>query len=202
MDPIDPILGSARFSTWRSYSVKGNLVAARPRYVREKWGEDGFRNVLARLDGEPKRVFESEIMPFAWFGFDVLAAIDSALVSGPMKGDITLMKAFGYEVARYDLSTLYKVLLKLGTPSFIAKRVGVIYRTYIRGGNLIAPEVESTRARIVLADGSLPMYFCTHGVAGWFTCALELSGGKRVMVHESECIHRGARHCVWKATWT
>jgi hypothetical protein len=200
MDPVDPILGSARASAWRSYSVKGNLVAARPRYVREKWGEDGIREVLGRLEGEPKRVFESEILPFAWFSFDVLAAIDSAIVSGPMKGDVTLMKAFGQEVARYDLSTLYKVLLKLGTPSFIAKRVGVIYNTYVRGGGLTAPEVESTRARIVLS-GALPMYFCSHGVPGWFTCALELSGGKRVAVQQSECVHRGAEHCAWTANW-
>lgn len=46
-DPVfgDPAL-SARFI---HHQVKGNLLAARPRYVRERWGEDGVRGVVERL---------------------------------------------------------------------------------------------------------------------------------------------------------
>jgi hypothetical protein len=201
MDRVDPVLGSARCDAWKGYSVKGNLVAARRRYVREKWGEDGADDVLRRLEGEPKRAFESEIMPFAWFGFDVLTAIDRAIIDGPMRGDVSLMKQFGNEVARNDLSTIYKMLLKLGSPSFIAKRSGVVYGTYVRGGSMTAIDVGSTYSRTVLAEGCLPLYFCTHGIPGWFGAALELSGGKHVKVSESACVHRGAKQCEWTASW-
>jgi hypothetical protein len=111
------------------------------------------------------------------------------------------MKHFGATVARYDLSTLYKMLFKLGTPEFVIRRVAVVYKTYIKGGGIAAADVKTGEALVRLTEGSLPRYFCTHGVAGWFTAAVELSGGKDVDVREIACIHDGARGCEWHATW-
>jgi len=48
------------------------------------------------------------------------------------------------------------------------------------------------RARVPLA---------THGVAGWLTAALELSGAHRVDVREIVCVHDGAPACKWRAEW-
>jgi predicted hydrocarbon binding protein len=45
------------------------------------------------------------------------------------------------------------------------------------------------------------MYFCSFGIPGWFSAALELSGGKQVNVKETECVHRGGKRCEWSATW-
>lgn len=195
------MLGDPRVTAWRSYSVKGNLVAARPRWLREKWGEDAVRSVSAKLTGDAKKLFDSEVLPFGWYDFGTLAAVDQVIIDGPLKGDLSQMKKFGSDVARYDLSSIYKMLLKLGTPSFVAKRVGNVYSTYVRGGSMASEDVESKRARVVLAEGALPLYFCAHGIPGWFTAALELSGAKEVDVRETECVHRGARRCVWQAHW-
>lgn len=202
MAPLDPILGSASSTSWKGYSVKGNLVAARAAYVRTTWGEDGTRAVLERLEGEPRRVFESEVLPFQWFGFDLLATIDASIIHGPMREDVSLMKQFGNEIARADLSTLYKMLLKLGTPSFVIKRSGVVYSTYVRGGSMAASDVGPKHARISMLEGNLPMYFCSYGIPGWFSAALELSGGKSVNVRQTDCVHRGSRRCEWSATWS
>jgi hypothetical protein len=199
---LDPILGSASATAWKGYSVKGNLVAARAGYVRAKWGEDGIRAVAGRLEGEPKRVFESEVLPFKWFDFELLAKIDGAVIHGPMRGDVSLMKALGNEVARSDLSTVYKMLLKLGSPSFVIKRSGVVYGAYVRGGTVAALDVGPKHARTALIEGSLPMYFCAYGIPGWLSAALELSGGKKVEVEEAECVHRGHKRCEWIATWS
>jgi hypothetical protein len=198
---LDPILGSASATSWKGYSVKGNLVAARATYVRTKWGEEGVRAVLGRLSGEPKQVFESQVLPFKWFSFELLATIDDAIIHGPMGGDVSLMKPFGNEIARSDLSTVYKMLLKLGSPSFVIKRSGVVYGAYVRGGAVAAVDVGPKHARTALMEGTLPMYFCAHGVPGWFSAALELSGGKKVDVKETACVHRGSKRCEWSASW-
>jgi hypothetical protein len=130
-----------------------------------------------------------------------MAAIDRAIVEGPMGGDASKMKDFGATIARYDLSTLYKVLFKLGNPSFIMKRVSIVYRTYIRGGSIQVTSVRDTQAVLVLDSGALPSYFCGLGVPGWFTAAIELSGGRSVDVSETECVHRDGERCVWNARW-
>ncbi len=182
--------------------VKGNLLAARSRYVRDEWGQGALEDVARRLSPEHRAIFESPVLPFVWQPFPVMAAIDHAIVAGPMHGDVTLMKRFGATIARYDLPTLYKVLFKIGTPAFLLKRVGVVYQTYIRGGTVASSDVTSTSATVTLTEGTLPFYFCDQGIPGWFTAAVELSGGTNVQVHQSACVHRGAPRCVWKATWS
>jgi hypothetical protein len=198
----DAVFGRPDATAWHSTQVKGNLLAARPRYVRDQWGDAGMRDVAARLSPEHRAIFESVILPFSWQPFPVMAAIDRAIIDGPMGGDLTLMKRFGATIARYDLPTLYKVLFKIGTPAFLVKRVGVVYQTYIRGGSIASDDVTAKSAKVTLTAGNMPFYFCDQGIPGWFTAAIELSGGTNVAVRQTACIHHGAARCVWEATWS
>jgi hypothetical protein len=201
MIDTDPVFGRSDRSDWRSYQVKGNLLAARPRYVREQWGPRGVEEVVSRLDREARAAFASTILPFAWYPFSTMAAIDRAIVEGPMRADITKMKDFGSRIARYDLPTLYKVLFKIGSPGFLLKRIGVVYSTYIRGGSIAVTVVREAKAVVTQEQGALPYYFCNQGIPGWFGAAIELSGGKDIHVRETECTHEDAEHCRWEATW-
>jgi hypothetical protein len=201
MPAADPALGLPERTSWRGYQVKGNLLAARARYAKERWGNAGCELVASSLEGEARAAFTGTAMPFAWYSFATLAAIDRAIVFGPMGGDLSQMKHFGSTIARYDLSTIYKVLLKVGSPSFVLKRVNIVYSTYIRGGAMAATHVTKEHAMISLAEGDFPFYFCEQGIPGWFSAAVELSGGKDVQVDQIECVHRGAAHCVWEARW-
>lgn len=202
MASIDPFLGSSSRRDWASYSVKGNLLAARPRYIREKWGEQTLKDLVKQLDPRARAFFEAPILPFQWYPFEAVLEIDRVMLAGPMQSELDAMVQFGSDVARYDLSTLYKVLFKLGTPAFIVKRIGTAYGMYVKGGTMVPSGVESGKATVTLQEGSLPLYFCRYGIAGWFTAALELSGAHGVQVKETTCVHDGAARCAWQATWS
>ena len=46
----DPVLGDpALAERIAKHEVKGNLLAARPRYVRERWGDEALQTLAARL---------------------------------------------------------------------------------------------------------------------------------------------------------
>jgi hypothetical protein len=201
MPESDPALGLAEKSAWRAYQLKGTLLAARPRYVREQWGDAGFAEVASRLSPPIRAVFEGSALPFAWYPFPEMAEIDRAIVAGPMAGDLSQMKRFGATIARYDLPTLYKMLFKIGTPSFIVKRINLAYSTYIRGGTIEATSVSKDRAVVTLTEGNLPLYFCDQGIPGWFSAAIELSGGTGVRVTQVQCVHKADARCVWEASW-
>jgi len=198
----DPIYGDlALADRIARHEVKGNLLSARPRYVEERWGDAGLVDVMKRLDGAARQAMQETILPFSWYPLKVMAEIDRAIVEGPMGGHISLMKDFGATIARYDLPTLYRVLFKVGTPAFIIRRMNVAYRTYIRHGTMLGETPSSTNATVTFVDGVFPKYLCTHGVAGWLTAALELSGAHRVDVREIVCVHDGAPACKWRAEW-
>ena len=201
MPESDAALGLHEKSAWRAYQVKGSLLASRPRYVRDQWGDAGLADVASRLTPPMRAVFQSTVLPFVWYPFADMAEIDRAIVAGPMGGDLSHMKRFGSTIARYDLSTLYKMLFKLGTPSFVLKRIHAAYSTYIRGGTIEATSVTKGHAVITQIDGDFPFYFCDQGIPGWFMAAVELSGGKGVRVAQVACVHQGAARCMWEASW-
>ena len=201
MPESDAVLGLAEKSAWRAYQVKGSLLASRPRYVRDQWGAAGLTDVASRLSPPMRALFQSAVLPFAWYPFQEMAEIDRAIVAGPMRGDVSHMKQLGLTIARYDLPTLYKMFFKLGTPSFVLKRINTAYATYIRGGTIEASPVSKNHAVVTQIDGDLPLYFCDQGILGWVSAAVELSGGRDVHVAQVDCVHKGAARCTWEASW-
>ena len=105
-------------------------------------------------------------------------------------------------IAKHDLPTLYKVLFKVGTPEFVMKRIGSAAATYIRDTELNGSSRRSGQASVVQSGRTFPLYFCKYGVSGWFQAAVELSGGKRVIVEHSACRHLGAAGCEWELSWS
>jgi hypothetical protein len=198
----DPVFGLASLRTKvETNEVKGNLLAARPRYVRERWGDDAIPAFLGRLSPETRAVVDRTILPFSWVPLSMLMEVDRAIVEGPMAGDATQMKHFGSAIARYDLPTIYKVLFKIGSPAFVMRRINIAYATYFKGGSMRGETPNAKAAIVRLATGALPLYMCRFGVPGWFQAAVELSGGKGVVSEETACVHDGADACRWDVRW-
>lgn len=199
----DPLLGDPKLAAAVSkMQVKGNLIAARGRWVREQFGEARLEE-LAETVPEPARQYLLEPpLPFAWYPFEPMLAIDRRLIEGPMEGDATRMYDFGDAIARYDLSTLYKMLFKLGSPSFVIRRIGIVYGQYLRPGRAVGESHEAGRATVTIHDACFPAYFCTWGISGWLHAAIELSGGNQTTVEQTECVHHGASCCRFELRWS
>ncbi len=201
MASLDPVFGdTAVLDRARDHEVKGTLLGARRRYVLERWGQAALDDVVSRLSEPDRGPVLSPVLPFAWYPMRTLMEIDRAIVLGPMKGDVREMKHFGSTIARYDLPTVYKMLFKFGTPAFVIKRVSIPYGQYFKGGTMRG-ESRAPNTAAVTMEGVFPEYLCKWGVSGWFTAAIELSGGQDVEVTEVDCIHQGRAACRWEARW-
>jgi hypothetical protein len=201
--PRDPIFGSVGLRTeMRANGVKGNLLGARAWYVKQHFGPGAFDKVARALPPSARELFEGAPLPFAWCSFGDMMDIDRAIVEGPMKGDVTLMKPFGSAIAKHDLPTLYKVLFKVGSPEFVMCRIGIAAATYVRDSPMKGSSSHKGRASVVQTGCVFPLYFCKYGVAGWFQAAVELSGGKKVDVEHTQCRHDGDRDCQWELRWS
>lgn len=197
----DPILGAAQFDgEFDRVKVKGNLVASRARYMREQHGEKGLQHLARSLSGEALRYLTHPPLPSSWWPLRPLIELDRQIVLGPMEGRVERMREFGREIAGYDLTTLYKVLFKAGSPSFIVKRMGIAYSTYIQGGELTSL-AEETRADVELTGVVLPRYLCAEGISGWLMMAAEKSGARAIKVNHTSCRHEGHAACRWKMDW-
>ncbi len=146
---LDPILGDPKLLPGvLRHEIKGSVLAARARYVAEAHGETALAELVARVPEPARRHLLERPLPFSWYPFAEMIEIDRQIVLGPMQGDVTRMRDFGIDIARYDLSTLYKLLYKVGSPSFILKRVGAAYGKYFRGGSARAEQLADRRVRL------------------------------------------------------
>lgn len=197
---MNDFLGDQSLLALEEGAAKGTLVASRPRYVREEHGEEAHRRLAEALSPEARVVYEQPPLPFTWTPMTQLVAIDRAIVEGPMRGEVAAMRRFGELIARYDLPVVYKVLFRVGSPSFVIKRIGMAYAQYLRGGKVSA-EASSQEATVWLERYVQPLYLCAYGIPGWIAAALTMSGGEKVTVTHETCAHRGAARCEWRASW-
>jgi hypothetical protein len=184
-----------------AHEVKGNLVATRNRWVQTHFGPQVLEQTAEMLEGDAKRWLLQPPLALTWCPMEALVRIDAAVLAGPMEGDVSRFRPFGEEIADYDLSTLYKMLFRLGTPAFILRNLGTAYKAYIRPGVTRTDILERGSARIALPDAVLPRYFCEHGISGWVAAAVKKSGGEDVSVEHTTCRHRGSGECSWAVSW-
>ena len=198
----DPVFGDlAHDREMRDNQIKGNLLGRRAWYVRDRFGDDALRKLTGVVPEGARKFLVDAPLTFAWYPFGVMMDIDRAIVDGPMRGEIGRMTEFGSAIAKHDLPLLYKVLFKVGSPSFIIKRLNIVAKQYIRE-SIISAVVDGDGEALVTQGGRrFPMYFCTYGVSGWFQAALELSGAKSPTVHHASCLHRGDAACTWRLRW-
>jgi len=179
---------------------KGNWVAARHHYVMARHGDAGMHRVAELLDTPYREAFLTPPLPFVWLPLDLLVHIDEAIFIALMHRDLDQMREFGGFIAERDLTALYRMFFKLGTPGFILGRSRLVFAQYVKGGN-VEPTIVGQEATLVVQDMVLPYYLCEHGTPGWIQTALTLAGGNAAKVWQQECAHRGDAQCVFRASW-
>src|SRR5438445_2002585 len=176
---FDPVFGDLTHEReMRDNQIKGNLLGRRAWYVRDRWGDAALAALAAAVPETARKFLVEPPLTFAWYPFGVMMDIDRAIVEGPMGGEITHMFEFGSAIAKHDLPMLYKVLFKVGSPTFIVKRLNIVAKQYIRESTVTPQMTGDKEAVTTLGGRRFPMYFCTYGVSGWFHAALELSGAR------------------------
>jgi hypothetical protein len=199
----DPIFGVPEIfeEGWHRH-IKGNLVRARSRYVREVWGETALSALAEGLPPPARRYLIEPPLASSWVEAGPMYLVDRAIVEGPMKGDVSRMRAFGQDIARYDLPTVYRVFLKMvSAPAFLMRRANLIYSLYYKNGTMRSLAKEG-RAEVELSGAAVPLYMCSQGISGWLEASIETCGATPRPVEHARCRHRGDPTCKWVVTWS
>jgi hypothetical protein len=181
--------------------VKGNLVRSRARYIHEEFGEEIFQAVVAKLSGEPLAFLVDPPTAQEWCNYSSLIDLDGAIIEVAMKDDVTLMKKFGFTIAKYDIPTVYKILMNLSSPARLVKLTGLAWNLYFKPGKMVGEQLNENSSRVTLSDSVLGRYLCEFGIAGWMEATVAFSGAQETRSEHVRCRHRGDPVCEWVVTW-
>ena len=181
--------------------ARGRWIGARHQYLMEQHGVDALRHVANLLPATSRTMLLNPPSTFSWNPIRHVLEIDMQIFRHVMDGSLARMKAFGGDIARYDLPVAFKPLLRLANPKLLLARLDPAVQSYIRPSGAEVVELIDGRATLRFRDLFLPYYLCV-GTAGWVTTALEMTGCKNVSVMHPRCMHRGDMHCEHVATWS
>ena len=161
----------------RDYKVKGSHVVMAAHWVDERLGAGTFK----RLVGDSDREYQSVLLPVAWYNVDPLNETLKQ-VSLELKrsvGDMTM------EIARLnalkDLTTMYRIFLKIAAPVRVMGFTPRLWSTYVRFGE--ARAVTNEPGHYLGECTGIPRRLLewTGGAwRGFVPAAIELAGGRDV----------------------
>ena len=127
--------------------------------------------------------------------------LDRAIIEGPCTARCTACGPWGREIGAYDISTVYRAVIKLAvTPRHLARRLIAFFGSYFPGAEATLLD-ESADHAVISTALALPLYLCQHGIVGFLSAALEMSAARRPVVEHTACLHRGDARCEWRLGW-
>lgn len=184
--------------------IKGSNFKSLLKYVVDMHGADGPDKVIAQLSPADQRLFDNTIYDGAWLPERVYADLSYATDQVFGRGDYSLCFDIGKYNAFNCVPKLYSLFIRMGSPAFVLKSASNFWRQTHSSGSLVIHEVASNSAIIHLNDYYRGNHnnpsFC-HGLRGYMSGVLELSGAKDVRMVEEQCGALGASHCIFKCVW-
>lgn len=184
-------------------TVKGTLVIARMKYLRAQ-GPDSSERVLRRLSQADQSVLRGMLLPSAWYPADLLMRFEMTIAAVLAKGDRrALFMDMGHFSADTNLAPngVQRPYLQEGDPHFLLRNVPRMYASQHSTGTRTYEQAGLRGAIVRTLDGDVPEAEDCLTTIGWLRRAVELSGGRAVMVEEPHCRARGASCCEYVVRW-
>ncbi|QRK04521.1 TIGR02265 family protein [Archangium violaceum] len=182
--------------------IKGSVLIARLKLLTTQGGSERLQDVLQRLPPADRKVLEGVIMPIGWYPLGLNLRLDAAIAASLSPRDRG--KAFidmGRASAEDNLKGPHHVFIRKGDPHFLLSHAPEIYRLYYAVGER-SYEKRGERSAVLRTVGAeiVTEADCLT-IIGWHQRAIELSGGRNVLVGHPKCRARGNGHCEYHCTW-
>jgi hypothetical protein len=174
--------------------VKGSALKARVTYVQERGGDEVYARFVSQLAPGTRALVEGGMLATEWYPFECFMNLCETADALLGAGDLESCFEMGRYACELNLTTLYKLLFRVGSVGFILKRARVAWRTTYDSGELRVVEDTPGFVRMQIEEWPQPRRAHCLSILGWMHRAVELSGGK-VLGSEEKCRARGEAVC-------
>src|SRR5258708_6893925 len=113
--------------------IKGSAVLDSITGIKKRDGERAYEEIVALLDDETKKMFQGTVSASSWYPLDLFLRFLVVEISRSAKGNEEVLITRSEKVVERQLRGVYKILVKIGSPEFLMKRIAAVHATYFNG---------------------------------------------------------------------
>jgi hypothetical protein len=174
--------------------AKGSAVLGFVRFLRLN-----RERALEALSSELHHYLDhTRVMVSSWYpeeDFLALLKAQAKLLGGALE-------QMGEVGARYDLTGVYKALVRPGDPVATLKNGAGLWRNYHDSGRIVVTSLEPKSVRVELHDYPIVDGDLCRLNTGYFAEGLRIAGAEKVRVRHVACTSRDDARCGWEASWS
>ncbi len=182
--------------------LKGSAIQGHIDFVRDTFGEDKLKQWVAALSPEAREIVEGAVLQSKWYkGEHIVVELRAKICQLFYGGSPRGVWEFGRYSADTGLKGVYKVFLKVGSPGWIAERSALIFSQYHKPGDLQAVSSGKNLTVLQLTDFPERTGLVEQTIAGFIERAVELSGGRDVVVDLTKSFSQGHEYTEFRVSW-
>ena len=176
-------------------------MTSRVLWVQLQHGAMGEARLRAAASPPLVANIERGFVKSKWYPFEQFVELNVAIDKIFGSGDLSLVKQLGRFGADANLTTIYRLFLKVGSPTWILGRSLRLYSAHYDTGWAEVAMSGPTAAMLRIHAVHKPHRAHCLSVAGWAERSIELSGGREPVAIESRCRTRGDEVCELDVSW-
>lgn len=181
--------------------IKGTAVLDTLEAIKARAGKEELEKIVAKLDPEDREIFRKPISPSSWYSCDAFARFLEADIRETAGGNEDELVKRSEKVVEKQLTGIYKMFVKPGSPEFVIRRIAAVHATYFDGVQII-PEMKGSKSAVIQYVGfSRTHRIMGFAIVGFYRKALEISGAKKVSVRFTVPIEAGEKSCELELSW-
>jgi hypothetical protein len=181
--------------------AKASGLISWTKVVRQTVDSGRWNRFLAAIPPETRMVVEHPPLPITWLPMRPLLPIWEKANELLFDGDLEKGTDVARRQIREDLSTIYRVFIRVASPRFVCSRAAAIYSTYFRNNGTARVVAETERsADILVEDVALPSPHLYSRMRGSILGGIELTGARNPRV---QIVSGGGSEprCLFRAHW-
>ncbi len=178
---------------------RGTLLAHATAFVRETMGgEAGWARFLGCMEAADAEAIRNAVA-VGWYDTRLYVRTLHALRTFSPQPHVLDM--FGRFSADRDVSTLYRVMLRLANPSFVVEKATQLWSRYHDSGRWTMNRVAVNRATGDLSGWRVVDEAACETLNGYLERLLQLVGAEGAVSRHVACRARGAKICTFDMDW-
>lgn len=185
---------------------KGSVLIHLREFAEQKHGGRAWEAVMSALPEDDRAVFDGIIIVGGWYPVRTWNRALGEFLSNRFADADQGMRELAAFIADRDLNTLYKMILRMGTPEFLLRRTESLWGRYFDMGSFAAQEIGPKRWQLHLdaprgLEAAPDRLTCGPGVSAWIEMGLHQTGAKSASVREVKCRLSNAQRCEYEVQW-